>query len=89
MRGDANQVAEVCKPRTNTFSPISLLKMAKITTPGSIASKTLWVRFDLVRFFCVAVFPRSYFMLNSSPDVEFNTMKLRAANSHFCDTVIQ
>ena len=66
MRGDADQVADVRKRRASTFLPINPLKI--ITTVSGSMYRMPWEldRFDLVRFSCDSLFPRSYFMLISS-----------------------
>ena len=52
--------------RASTFLPINPLKSAKINNTRFGCIGMPWDIFDLVRFSCDALFPRSYFMLISS-----------------------
>ena len=68
MRGDADQVADVCNRRASIYLPINPLKTAKINKyPVRSYRKRFGERIDVVRFSCDALFPRSYFMLKSRP----------------------
>ena len=90
MRGDADQVADVRNRRVSIFLPINPLKIIT-TVSGSALSKCLGNRIDLIwfgsfatRFSLVAIYAEV-----SAWYIKFNTMELRAANSHFCGTVTQ
>ena len=67
MRGDVDQVADVRNRRASIFLPTNPLKMAKTNATRFGCVGMPWDIFNLVRFFCDALFPRSYFMLTSRP----------------------
>ena len=66
MRGDADQVADVRNRRASTFLTINPLKIINTVSGSMYCMPWEWDKFDLVRFSCDALFPRSYFMLISS-----------------------
>ena len=75
MRGDADKVADV-RNRGETISlPINPLKTGKINITRFGCIGMPWDRFDLVRFFYNALFPRSYFMLKLRPGTLISTQR--------------
>ena len=66
MRGDADQVADVRNRRVSTFLPINPLKIITTVSGSMYRMPWEWDRFDVVRFSCDALFPRSYSILISS-----------------------